>query len=805
MPPRRSGRIIQALQGYRRCERSFRPVDASCRDARAVKQALPPDSLVAGVLVALDQHAIVSVADVDGRIVYVNRKFCEISGYAAEELIGMNHRMVKSGIHPAAFYDEMWRCIASGQTWQGAICNRRKSGELYWVEATITPELDSAGLPVRYVSVRTDISATRCAQHRAEVAEERYRRSQSFGNIGTWDLDLRTDELRWPGHIAPLPGYAAGELATSYETFIAAVHPEDRDAVVAAINSSIETGTPCEIEHRCVWPDGSVHWLLERGDVTRGPQGEPLHMLGVVQDITERKEAQAQLALFRQAVESTNEGVTLFSAATNRLGYLNPAARAILGWPGDTAVGAEVLDLVPPHARAEFRQAVAKAMQGRAAHLDFSFVRPDGTQVPLRNTVTPVLDERGIVSHLVNVFGDRTEEIERQKEIQVALDEARRSNRAKAEFMSRMSHELRTPLNAILGFSQVLLLHQDLDVAQADSVREVLKAGKHLLELIDEVLDIARVDLGTLRVSLEPVRLDEVMKQAMALVVPNARERRISVSHEIDAAITVVADHLRLKQCLINLLSNAVKYNRPGGFVRVCTREQASGRVRVEVEDSGPGIAADELELLFQPFVRLERHRGKADGIGIGLSITHRLVKLMNGEIGVRSQQGVGSVFWIELDRAAPHEGPRATPSSFGGLDLLNPARQASRWQVLYVEDNPANLKLVRSMLRLLPHVAVLSATTAAEGMTLARDERPDLILLDIGLPGMSGFELLAWLRREPELADTPVIAISANALPSDVERGLVAGFDDYLTKPIDVHKLLGRVQAALALQGGAR
>ncbi|MBE0549062.1 MAG: PAS domain-containing protein [Rubrivivax sp.] len=744
-----------------------------------------------------------SVADAQGGIVYVNRKFCELSGYTAEELIGINHRLLKSGLHGADFYEEMWHCIAGGRTWRGEICNRRKTGELYWVQATITPELDGAGLPCRYVSIRTDISATKRAQRRAEVAEERYCRSQDFAEVGTWDLDLRTHELHWSERIGPLFGHPVGELKTSYENFIAAVHPDDRQAVMAAVDRGIETGAPYEIEHRCVWPDGTVRWLLERGDVTRGPQGEALRMLGVVQDITVRKEAQAQLALFRQVVESTSEGVALCSAATHRLIYLNPAARAILGVPAEAAVCADFLDLVPAQAKAGLRQAVEQARRGQGARLDFAFQRPDGKEVPLRNSITPVLDDQGAVSHLVNVFGDRSEEIERQREFQLALDEARRANRAKADFMSRMSHELRTPLNAVLGFSQVLLLGQNLDAAQTDGLREILKAGSHLLELVDEVLDIARIDLGTLRVSLQPVHLGELIHQAMALVTPLAHERGISFRHDIDAAIVVAADPLRLKQCVINLLSNAVKYNRSGGSVQLRASPQGGGRIRIEVEDSGVGIAAAEMEQLFEPFTRLERHRGSVHGIGIGLSITQRLVTLMNGEIGVHSRQGVGSVFWIELERAEPRQGIPAGARGLAGLEPRHAARRAPRKQVLYVEDNPANLKLVRAMLRLLPTVAVLAASTAAEGMALARDERPDLILLDIGLPGMSGLELLAWLRREPALAGIPVIAISANAMPADVERGLVAGFDDYLTKPIDVHKLLDRVQAALALQGG--
>ncbi|MDP3085485.1 MAG: PAS domain-containing protein, partial [Rubrivivax sp.] len=601
-----------------------------------MKPSLAPESLAAVLLAGLDLHAAVSVTDADGCIVHVNRRFCELSGYAPEELIGRTHRLLNSGHHENAFFNDMWRCVAGGKVWRGEIRNRRKSGDLYWTAATIVPELDDAGMPCRYVSIRTDVTAGKRLQERAELAEERYRRSLGCAGFGAWDLDLDSNELHWSEGVAPLFGHADGELATTYENFLAAVHPEDRAGLIAAVDECVRLGTGYEYEHRCVWPDGRMRWLLERGDVARGPDGAPRHMFGVVQDITARKDAQAQLALFRQAVEAASEGIALCDASTRRFTYLNPAGAAILGCAAEAVIGTDRLQVLPAAVQPLFANAVAQASSGWPARIDFDFVRPDGSEVPLRNTLTALLDAAGQATHLVNVFGDRSAEVERRREVEAALDEARRANLANAEFMSRMSHELRTPLNAILGFSQVLLLRQDLGAEQSDSVREILQAGRHLLELVDEVLDIARIDLGNLRVAALPVPVADLVVQAVAMIAASARERGIEVRHDLDPRLRVLADPLRLKQCLINLLSNAVKYNRAGGSVRLRTRELPAQRIRIEVQDSGPGLAADELAQLFEPFSRLERHRHQAEGIGIGLSITQRLVRLMNGELGVR-------------------------------------------------------------------------------------------------------------------------------------------------------------------------
>ncbi len=283
---------------------------------------------------AIDEHAIVSIADAKGNIIHVNDKFCAISGYTRQELLGQNHRMVKSSHHDKAFYADLWHTITSGRIWQGEVCNRSKEGELYWVEATIFPILDRKGAPNQYISIRTDITALKASQEAMRVAEERLRRGQQFANIGTWEWTLETGELYWSERIAPLFGHAVGTLETSYDNFLAAIHPDDRQAVTDAVAACIERDVPYEIEHRVVWPDGTVRWLLERGAVTRDESGKALKMLGVVQDIDARMRAQKQAEQFRMMIEQTAEPMFLIDVeADYRLVYCNEAAARHWGAP----------------------------------------------------------------------------------------------------------------------------------------------------------------------------------------------------------------------------------------------------------------------------------------------------------------------------------------------------------------------------------------------------------------------------------------------------------------------------------------
>ncbi|MCK9637991.1 MAG: ATP-binding protein [Methylobacter tundripaludum] len=378
----------------------------------------------------------------------------------------------------------------------------------------------------------------------------------------------------------------------------------------------------------------------------------------------------------------------------------------------------------------------------------------------------------------------------REQALIKALDEAESANNAKSEFLSRMSHELRTPLNAIMGFSQLLEINQGnpLTPEQTDYVQEILYAGQHLLELINEVLDLARIESGRIELSLEPVEMSQLVDECVALLQPLVAEHHIKLSLDIDSTAAVQADRFRLRQVLLNLLSNAIKYNHHAGSVHIVCQPAHEGMARIMVKDSGRGIPATALPRLFRAFERIESAYSGIEGTGIGLALSKRLVEAMQGVIGVESVVGEGSVFWVELPAAEVVSDCPASVAS--GADAVQNSYTSVR-TLLYVEDNPANLRLVREIIATRTGLKMLDAHTVELGLEIAGIQHPDLILLDINLPGMDGFEALRRLQNDPATSDIPVVAVSANAMERDIEKGMAAGFADYLTKPIQIPRFL--------------
>ncbi len=605
----------------------------------------------------------------DGIIQSWNPGAEKIFGYAAEDILGRPTSLIYSTDRPGETQQIGERLARGEHLTHYETAGVRKDGTPIHVSLTISPIKDAAGKIIGASATARDITERRQAEDALRKSEERFRVVARAANDAVWDWDLLTDQV-WHGEgYQTLFGYPSDVVLPGMEWWKDNIHPEDRERVTSGIRAVIGGGGQSWAdEYRFRRADGSTAYVSDRGYVLRDAGGQPLRMIGAMNDMTERKRTEEALWKAREA------------------------------------------------------------------------------------------------------------------------DQA---NQAKSEFLSRMSHELRTPLNAILGFAQLLEI-DSLNPEQDESVGHILKAGRHLLELINEVLDISRIEAGRLSISLEPVPLGGLVQETLDLITPLAA--KASVRLDAEAADIpdrhILADRQRIKQVLLNLLSNAVKYNHPGGTVSLSYGETPEGRLRISVRDTGPGIPPEQMERLFIPFDRLGAEQTGVEGTGLGLTLSKRLVELMDGTLGVDSTVGQGSTFWVEMALAE---------SSVARLDqdlknvlapAASPASKETR-TVLYIEDNLSNLELLQRLLAHRPGIRLLPAMQGRLGLELAREHRPDLILLDLHLPDVQGDEVLRRLREDPETRRIPVVIISADAMPVQINRLMAAGARAYLTKPLDIKKFL--------------
>ena len=472
----------------------------------------------------------------------------------------------------------------------------------------------------------------------------------------------------------------------------------------------------------------------------------------------------------------------------------NAAAEVIYDRPAAEAVGRLLAQVVSPDGAGDLAGLLRRVADGDLVRLEAGHARRDGSPISVALTAAPLRDRSGAVAGASLVARDITDRKHAEEALEQAKLAAEQANQAKSEYLSRMSHELRTPLNAILGFAQLLEL-DELSDEQHESLGHILSAARHLLALINEVLDIAAIEAGRLALSLEPVAVADVVSETVSLIRPLADQHSILLgtpAHSCDQH--VLGDRQRLKQILLNLASNAVKYNHQGGTVQVSCERVGGEHLRVKVRDTGPGIPAASVERLFVPFERLENQNSGIEGAGLGLPLSKRLAEAMGGTLGLATAEGEGTTFWVELPLT---EGPvqRAAREQRNGSA---PARQQEQAEeaaptvtVLYIEDNLSNLQLVERVLGRRPNLRLISAMRPQLGLDLAAEHHPDLVLLDLHLPDMPGQEVLARLRANPATAGIPVVVLSADARPSLIRELREQGARAFLTKPLDVKSFL--------------
>ena len=496
-----------------------------------------------------------------------------------------------------------------------------------------------------------------------------------------------------------------------------------------------------------------------------------------------RAHAQLEAAVHtNQLIMDKSRDVICTIDEQRRFVTVSAACETLWGYTAAEMIGHETIEFVYPEDQAKTNQAAAALRDsGKVANFVNRYVRKDGSLVDVLWSAS-----WSEVDQLTFAVGhDITERVRTERALYRAKEEADRANRAKSEFLSRMSHELRTPMNAILGFAQLLEL-EELSADQREAVSHILRGGRHLLDLINEVLDLTRIEAGRLSLSKEPVAVAQALREAIDLVQPLAAKRAVSI-HPFDASDHfIMADRQRLKQVLLNLLSNAIKYNRRGGSVRVgCTKIDKC--LRIVISDTGPGIPETSLGELFKPFHRLGAEQSAVEGTGLGLAVAKRLVEAMDGTMGVKSVLGEGSSFWIQLALTdSPLKAVEQDQLGASEKFLTNGAKT-----ILYIEDNVSNLKLIERVFGHRPSLKLLSAGEGGACLPMARQHRPDVILLDLNLPDMNGHDVLLKLRDEPLCARIPVIVISADATRAQIKKLKDAGACHYLTKPLDIKRFL--------------
>ncbi|WKB51262.1 PAS domain S-box protein [Eleftheria terrae] len=721
------------------------------------------------------------------RFLAVNRAAVEHYGYSEAEFLSMTVDDIRPPEDLPRLDDMLRQGPHHGR--HGLWRHRRRDGSLIDVEV-VSGEVDFDGEPARLILLQ-DVTEQLRAQERLRRKKALLSLAGSVARLGGWSVALPDLHLSWSDEVCALHGIPVGE-APSLEAAIGFYLPEDQPRLREALAASIAGERGFDLEARLRDASGALRWVRLIGLPERDDQGAVVGVSGAIQDITDRKLAEREARELARQLSTTLESITdaVFTLDHDwRFTYVNRHAEQVLARPRESLLGRCVW--------AEFPQAVGTVFQR-----EYERAVAQNRAVNFKAYYAPLLcwlevhaypSELGLTVYFRDVTGLHEAEQARQ-----ARAAAEASSRSKTRFLARLSHEMRTPLNAVLGFAQLLVNRPGLPPEQEDYAQHILRAGHHLLALVNDVLDLQQVEEG--RLTLHPAVLDlrALAAETAELLTPLAGQRDIAVYNEVPAGCHVEADEQRLRQVLINLVSNAIKYNRPGGTVRLVAQRLAANRVALRVVDTGQGIAADQLHALFQPFERLGRESSAVEGTGLGLVIARRLVEEMGGHLELQSQLGRGTCAHVELPGAAPGALPASPPlASDAAAGAAPPGHAAAPvLRLLYVEDNPINALLFEEALGRQPDLELRIADSGGQGLALAAQWRPDVLALDANLPDMSGFELLQRLRALPGLADTPAFMCSADALPEDLLRAREAGFAGYWTKPVDLARVMGDLRA---------
>lgn len=754
-------------------------------------------------LLAENTKDLVCLHKANGTYMYISPSIKSMLGYEPHELLGRYPYDYFHSDDSARIAEESHQAsIEEKSVTNISYRFRKKDGSYCWLETYTIPVLDNAGEVAQLVTSSRDVTDRIESEAALRESEARYALAQDVSGIGSWEWNLKTNELFWSDEIYSLFGVDKTDFEPTFEGYLKLLHPEDKPAVLKEINAALETGGDYEVEHRIFLPNNLMRWIFGRGGVVKDNKGNDERLVGIVQDITSRKAAEQQMRMLSYVVEHS-PSIIIVTDANGIIEYVNSKFTAVTGYTSEEAIGRNPRILKSGSGSPDYyRQMWETITTGREWQGEIQNKTKDGRYYWAQISIASIADVTGKITHYIGVQEDISERKKMELDLLRAKEEAEKANQAKSTFLASMSHELRTPLNSILGFSQVLNANRGKNLTEKELkyVNHIKTSGALLLELINDVLDLSKIESGHFDMELTVVKVSSAVAEVIDQVSSTAAKFQVNVTREHSAEeLYVRADERGIRQVLLNLLSNAIKYNRRGGDVTVSGVVKDDRFVQIAVTDTGPGIPEKKLKEMFQPFNRLGAEATSIEGTGIGLTITERLMAMMGGTIDVDSTVGSGSTFSIQLPRAAqPNltegEGLKITAPSPVDEPVSVPAPK----KVLYIEDNKLNLKLIESILGPFENLELSTAPDGRTGIQMARESKPDLILMDINLPGMDGFEAFQILQQTAETSGIPAIAVTARAMEGDEEKALEAGFVGYVSKPIDVAEFKRKVLEAL-------
>jgi PAS domain S-box-containing protein len=787
----------------------------------------------------MNVSSAIVVTDPNLTIEWANPAWTELTGYSLAESIGKTHQLIRSGVHDQSFYDELERTLLAGNNWRGELTNRRKDGQLYTEQVSYTPVLDDLGEVLHIVAIRQDISERKQIEETLRQNEASLREAQKIARTGSWEWDLRTNLVIWSEEMYRVFDLDPKTYDGRPESLMKVIHPDDVEIYLDAVSTNKESGDKPVLEYRVVHRDGSIHFVYGEGRMMLDQDGKPLKSIGTVQDVTERRQAENALreseTRFKDILFSMGDwvwevdehGVYTFSSE-RAVDYFGSSAEDIIGkTPFDFMPREEVERVAPIFYDMTMRKAPIRNMENWN-------VKKNGELICLLTNGVPILDKDGNLRGYRGVAQDITErkraeealrkahgELEQRveertgdlRDANLALEKAAR---LKDEFLASMSHELRTPLTGILGLSEALQMvtYGELNEKQRRALKNIEMSGRHLLALINDILDLSKIEAGKFELQIDACSLGEICQNSLQLTRGMAAQKHQQVNFQmIPASINLRADARRLKQMIVNLMGNAIKFTPDGGRLGIeVNGDENQQLIQITIWDEGIGIRAEDFTRLFKPFTQLDSSLSRQySGTGLGLSLVQRLAELHGGRVDVESSPGMGSRFTIMLPwrEVVGTSGQLVRLPGTGALVFAGDknmtkggtaplvAEGKNAPLVAVTDDNEIVLEILSDFL-VSRKFRVELALSGQEFLDKLEHMIPDVVLMDIQMPGMSGLEVIRRIRAHPNpvIANLPVIAITALAMYGDRERCLEAGANEYISKPVQLRELLQMIRS---------